>query len=44
MHLEGKRLTAKYRASKMFLPPFFGLNPGRSRRLFNLEPYEPCFI
>jgi len=30
MHLEGKRLTAKYRASKMFLPPFFGLNPGLS--------------
>ncbi len=23
MHLEGKRLTAKYRASKMFLLPFF---------------------
>jgi hypothetical protein len=23
MHLEAKRLTAKYRASKMFLPPFF---------------------
>jgi hypothetical protein len=30
MHLDGKRLTAKYRASKMFLPPFFGRNPGLS--------------
>jgi hypothetical protein len=29
MHLEAKRLTVKYRASKMFLPPFFGLNMDR---------------
>ena len=44
MHLGGKRLTTKYRASKMFSPPFFGLNPELTWMLSNPEFYDPACI
>jgi hypothetical protein len=44
MHLEDKRLTAKYRASKMFFASHFGRNPVLSSILFKLKSYEPSCI
>jgi hypothetical protein len=44
MHLEGKRLTAKYRASKMFLPPFFWLKSWTELDLIRQKSYESSRI
>jgi hypothetical protein len=44
MHLDGKRLTAKYRASKMFWPPSFWLKSRTELDLIRQKSYESSRI